>query len=79
MAAEKPAAKIRRNFFAFFFRTAAEKIIFFYFSDIWDKLLRTQKVGSESVLQVERLAISGHAIPIDTLSVCIAGSPPFPP
>ena len=31
------------------------------------------KVGSEIVLQVERLAISGYAIPIDTLSVCIAG------
>ena len=29
--------------------------------------------GIESVLQVERFAISGHAIPIDTLSVCIAG------
>ena len=43
MAAEKPAAKIRRNFFAFIFRTAAEKILFFYFSDIRDKLLRTQK------------------------------------
>ena len=25
------------------------------------------------MLQVERLAISGYAIPIDTLSVCIAG------
>ena len=67
------AAKIRRNFFAFIFRTAAEKILFFYFSDIREKLLRTQKVGSESVLQMERLAISGYAIPIYTLSVCIAG------
>ena len=34
---------------------------------------KPQKVGSEIVLQVERLAISGYAIPIDTLSVCIAG------
>ena len=31
------------------------------------------KNGIESVLQLERFAISGHAIPIDTLSVCIAG------
>ena len=43
MAAEKPTAKIRRNFFAFIFRTAAEKFLFFYFSDIREKLLRTQK------------------------------------
>ena len=43
MAAEKPAAKIRRNFFAFFCRTAAEKIFIFLFFDIRDKLLRTQK------------------------------------
>ena len=34
---------------------------------------KPQKVGSEIVLQVERLAISGYAIPIDPLSVCIAG------
>ena len=41
MAAEKPTAKIRRNFFAFFFRTAAEKILFFYFSDKCNEVLST--------------------------------------
>jgi len=34
---------------------------------------KLQKVGSESILQVERFVKSGHAIPIYKLSVCIAG------
>ena len=45
-----------------------------YAGDIFaEAVSHTAKVGSEIVLQVERLAISGYAIPIDTLSVCIAG------
>ena len=49
------------------------KVIISHSANIENTHLKPQKVGSEIALQVERLAISGYAIPIDTLSVCIAG------
>ncbi len=53
MAAEKPTAKFRRNFFALLFRTAAAKKFFIFFSYNRDKILKPQKVCSSHFANIE--------------------------